>query len=233
MALPEILVSDFKGYVKIVANEFKEADIDVYIETFREQYLRHILGDGAFQDIGNEARAKWNDLLNGAYFETSDGVRRYTSGVKKALIYFIFFEYIRDNYTQTQPGAVKTLGENSTRATDLEVMNIARTRYNAGVLNLNASTQAFLEANEYFAEVVTGSVDNADNTYTLSLPLTKYLEADEVVNLGGNEYVVTAATENVNVTIDAGQTGLDFTGDLITWEPFAAVEFCPIDTAPL
>lgn len=229
MALPQILVTDFKGWVKIVGNQFKEVDLENYITEFREHYLRLIVGAGAFKDIEDQTRQKWTDLLDGVDFVDTKGERRYFAGLKKPLIYFIYFEFMRDNFTQTQPGSVKTLGENSQRSTDLEVLDVARSRYNGAVLIVNETTREFLETNKKFSESVTASVDNADNTYTLSIPSTKYLETDDSVTIDGTEYQVTAVTSNVDITIDAGQTGLDFSNDVVIWEPFEAVRFCELE----
>ena len=76
MALPSITADDFKtGWVKIVANGFKEEDLEAYIDTFRENYLRDIVGDAAYSDIETQTRQKWTDLLNGVNFVDANVVR--------------------------------------------------------------------------------------------------------------------------------------------------------------
>ena len=59
MPLPTITPDDFKGWLKIVANRFKEEDLQDYIDRFLPQYLRSMVGDAAFYDIENETRQKW------------------------------------------------------------------------------------------------------------------------------------------------------------------------------
>ncbi len=232
MALPAITIADFVGWVKIVANQFKEEDLDEYVVLFREQYLRQIVGDAAYADIDTQTRQKWTDLLNGVDYVDSDGKRQYHNGLVKPLVYFIYFEFVRDNFTSTQVGRVKGKSENSERANDIEVANIARSRYNNGILLL-ASTPCFLEANKKLVEEITGSVDNLDNTYTLSVVNTTYLEAGDTVTIDGQEYQPISVTADTNLVIDAGQTGLDFTGDEVTWEPFEDVDYCELETAPI
>ncbi len=231
MALPTItLADDFKGWVKIVANEFKESDLDEYITLYRVEYLRQILGAAAVIDITAQNLQKWNDILDGVEYVDTDNKRQFFEGLVKPLVYFIYFEYVRDNFTSSQVGKVKGKSANSERATDIEVAEVARSRYNAGVRVVN-TLKAFLEANEELTEVVTASLDNADNTYTLSIASTKYLEAGEVVIINGIEYTLTAVTADTNITLDAGQTGLDFTGDAVAWAPYSAVDFKEMEIA--
>lgn len=232
MALPIITVSDFVGWVKIVANQFKEQDLDDYIALFLEQYLRQIVGDAAYADIENQTRQKWTDLLNGTDYVGIDGQRQHHGGLVKPLVYFIYFEFVRDNFTSTQVGRVKGKSENSERANDLEILNVSRSRFNSGVLLLK-STPCFLEANKEFEEEISASVDNTDNTYTLSIANTKYLEAGDTVTINGQEHQTISVTVDTNIVIDAGQTGLDFTDDQIFWEPYKDVAFCEIETAPI
>lgn len=233
MALPVINIDNFVGWVKIVANQFKEEDLDEYVTLFREQYLRQIVGDAAYSDIDTQTRQKWTDLLDGVNYVDADGKRRHHNGLVKPLVYFIYFEYVRDNFTATQVGRVKGKSENSERANDLEVLNVSRSRYNNGIRLINDSMPCFLEANKEFKEEITASLDNADNTYTLSIPNTKYLEAGDTVEIDDQEYTTISVTADTNIVIDAGQTGLDFTGDQVIWEPYVDVEFCELEPAPI
>lgn len=232
MALPTITIDNFVGWLKIVANQFKEEDLNQYILLFREQYLRQLVGAAVYADIENQTRQKWDDLLNGVDYVDSDGNRQHHNGLLASLVAFIYFEFVRDNFTSTQVGRVKGKSENSERANDIEILNVSRSRYNNGILLL-ASTPDFLKANEEFEEEVTGSTDNLDNTYTLSIPNTKYLEAGDTVVIDGEEYQTISVTVDTSIVIDAGQTGLDFTGDLVTWKPYEDVEFCQLEAAPI
>ncbi len=232
MALPTITIDDFVGWLKIVANQFKEEDLDQYVLTFREQYLRQLVGAAAYADIEAQTRQKWTDLLDGVNYVDVNGERSYHNGLVKSLIRFIYFEFVRDNFTSTQVGRVKGKSENSERANDIEIANVARSRFNNGVL-LIASTPDFLEANEEFEEEVMAFTDNLDNTYTLSIPNTKYLEAGDTVVINGQEYQPISVTADTSIVIDAGQTGLDFTGDLVNWKPYEDVDFCQLEAASI
>lgn len=225
MALPDITAQSFDGWINIVANQFKATKLEEYIILFREEYLRQIVGDAAYYDITNESRVKWDDLLDGIDYTDKDGKRRYNVGLVKALIRFIYFEFIRDNFTSSQTGKEKGKSANSERATDIEVLDIARNRYNAGVSYINRSIAPFLEANSSFTEEVTASIDNADNTYTLNIPNTQYLQTDEKVLIDGVEYTLIDAVDDISIHIDAGAVGLDFTGKSVYWEPYGDVDF--------
>jgi hypothetical protein len=229
MALPEILITDFTGPTKIVSNQFKQETLETYIADFRAEYLRRIVGDAAFIDISAQSRQKWTDLLNGVNYTDSEGKRLIYGGLVKPLILFIYFEFVRDNFTPTQVGTVKGAGVNSDRSSDLEVVELARSRYNRAVAMVNNTLPDFLEANADFSEDVTGAIDNADNTYTLSIASTKYLEVGDFVTIDTAEYEVTALTGNTNITIDALQVGLDFSAAIVDWDPYGEVTFCEME----
>lgn len=233
MALPVISPDNFTGWTEIVANSFKEEKLQEYIDLFSEKYLRQIVGAAVYADISSQTRQKWVDLLDGIDYVDADGKRKHHVGLVKSLIYFIYFEFVRDNFTSTQTGQVKGDAENSVRAAPLEVAEIARSRFNLGASLVNESTPPFLEANQEFDEEVTGSIDEGDNTYTLSVAITKYIEAGDSVNINGTDYTVTVVVEDTALVIDAGETGLDFTGLQVTWEPFEDLEFCAIGISGL
>lgn len=232
MALPTITVDDFKGWLKIVANQFKETDLEEYISQFTEEYLTEIVGEAALVQISTQNRQKWEELLNGSdYFDIEGKLRRFL-GLRHSLIRFIYFEFVRDNFTSTQVGKVKGKSENSKRANDMEVLNITRSRYNSGVRIANTLFD-FLEVNESYGADVTSFVDNLDGTYTLNINNTKYLETDELIKIEGVEYSILSAVEDTSIDINAGQVGIDFQDKIVSWEPFSSVEFCELEFAPL
>lgn len=214
MALPQITFDDFKGFYKLTLNQFKEEDLAEYIPEFIESYIRYIVGDGAFTDIKNQDFQKWNDLVNGVDFVNEDKERVTLVGLKKLLVGFIFFEYVRDNFTTTVTGRVKGKSENSERATDIEVANIARSRFNRLVTPFNMSMKNFLEVNEALISLIGESVDLLDNRYLLTLDNPVYLNTGQKIEVGVDEYTV---IEIQLFAIDAGATGLDFTGDQVIW----------------
>lgn len=224
MALPTISPSQFTGKLKIVANQFKQEDLQYYIDTFVPQYTREVLGDAAFIDINDQTRQKWTDLLNGVNYTDANGERKVLNGFTELLKHFIYFEFIRDDWFSTQAGKVKSSFENSTRSSSIEVGNIAASRYNYAAEVICNQYENFFEANESFSEEITSSIDNADNTYTLSISNTKYLESGETVTIEAQDYVVISSIDDVSITIQAFSTGLDFTGDFVDWSPYEDVE---------
>ena len=153
------------------------------------------------------------------------GLRRFLPGLRNALIYFIYFEFKRDNFESTQAGHVQNSFENSERSSDLSVLNVARSRYNSAVLQINDSLEHFLEAYKKINVTVNTSTDNGDNTYLLNVDNTKYLEAEDSININGVEYAVDSVVENTSILITASATGLDFTNETVIWEPFKLVIF--------
>ena len=182
MALPVISASDFEGWIDIVANSFKSEKLDLYVDTFREQYLRKIVGDAVYADISAQTRQKWTDLIVGVDYVDVNGKRKHFGGLTEALKNFIYFEFVRDDFTSTQTGKTQGSAENSERSPDLSVLNIARSRFNRGVSLVNCGTPPFLEANKEFNELATSSNDEGDNTYTLDIPNTKYLRDGRICN---------------------------------------------------
>ena len=214
MALPVITPDDFKGYYKLALNEFKTEDLELYIATFMEQYVRQIIGDAAYADMLAQDFQKWLDLSNGVDFVDAGGNRKHLIGLREPLIGFIYFEYVRDNFTSTAVGKVKGKSENSERATDIEVAGIARSRYNRLVCDLNDSMKAFLEAYEALESLISTSYDLGDNRYVLVFADPKYLNTGTEIEIGVLSYSV---TEIETFGFNAGATGLDFTGQTAIW----------------
>ncbi len=214
MALPQITSADFKGFYKLALNEFKIEDLDGYTSMFIEENVRQILGDAVFSDMANQDFQKWTDINNGVDFTDSNGVRRHLTALTELLIGFIYFEYVRDNFTTTVVGKVKGKSENSERSTSLEVAGVARSRYNKKVCDFNKSMELFLDVYESISSVVSASFDLNNNSYVLSILDPVYLNTGTTINIEEESYAV---TELLNFTIDAGATGLDFTGQTATW----------------
>lgn len=227
MALPIITPTNFTGWVKIVAGDFKGAVLQEYIDVFLEQYVRQIIGDAAFLAIQNQPRQKWTDLFGGvSYVDVNDIARKY-DGLTVSLLRFIYFEFIRDNFTSTQVGKVTPNNENSITAAAQVVSTVAVSRYNSGVNILNNSLPDFLEAFEELSTPVISFVDNADDTYLINVASTKYVEDTDMVTINDVEYVVSSVTANTSFVIDGSSIGLTFSGN-VTWKPYELVEFCPM-----
>lgn len=214
MALPVITLDDFNGYYKLALNEFKNEDLELYIDTFVEQYVRQIIGDAGYIDMLAQDFQKWVDLANGVDFVDTNGVRRHLVGLREPLIGMVYFEFVRDNFTSTAQGKVKGKSENSERATDIEVAGVARSRYNRLICDLNESTKLFLEANETLSSLITAFYDLGDNRYVLVFADPKYLNTGTEITLNDEVYEVTEIT---SFGFDAGVPGQDFTGLTAVW----------------
>ena len=214
MALPVITTDDFKGYYKITLNEFTTEKLQEYISTFLEEYTRRLIGDAAYTEMAAEDTQKWLDMSNGVDFIDEDGNVKHLLGIKKPIVGFIYFEYVRDNFLSVVPGKAKTKSENSERAGDIEVAGIAQSRYNRLVCDLNKSMKLFLEVNETLDSVVVIAYDLGDNRYVLSIADPKYLNTGTEITL---DNLIYEASEIISFSIDAGATGLDFTGDTAIW----------------
>lgn len=224
MALPVIDITNFTGWTKIAGNQFRDDKLTEYITLFKEEYLRKILGDSAFLDILNTAKTKWTDLLNGVDYVDIDGDNRRNDGLVDQIVKFIYFEFIRDNFSSSQVGKVKAVNENSTILNGDEVGALVRSRYNSGVRVLHGSLFDFLENYETIIEPITGFVDNADNTYTINVASTLYLDNGDEVNIGGTDFVISGLIVDTSFVITAGSIGLSFSGNAI-WEPYELVEY--------
>lgn len=226
MALPVIDIDSFIGWLKITANDFKEADLDSYIALFQEEYTRRIIGDSAFLALID--RPKWVDLLSGVDYINLDSDNKRNTGITEQLIKFIYFEFIRDDFTSSQVGKVKAANENSSKLSGDEVGAIVRARYNSGVRVLHESVLDFLQNYEEINEPITGFVDNADNTYRIDVAKTLYLLDSDEVTIGGVEFVISGLVPDTSFVIDAGAIGLSFSGDA-SYKPYELVVFDPLE----
>lgn len=228
MPLPIIGLSNFIGWLKISANQFKETRINDYVTLFLEDYLRDILGDAAFIDIVNNTKTKWTDLLDGVDYVNEDGKNRRNYGITEQLVKLIYFEIVRDDFSSSQVGKIKANNENSVVLTGDEQSIIAMQRRNSAVRKLQGSVHDFLDNYEEIKEPITGFIDNADNTYVIQLASTKYLDNGDIVEILGVEYTISGLIVDISFIIDAGATGLSFSGNAV-WHPYEDVEFNPLE----
>jgi len=224
VALPVINIASFTGWVKISRDRFDEVGLTEYITLFTEEYLRRILGDSAFLEINSVDRQKWTDLLNGVNYTNVDDDNKKNTGITDQLTKFIYFEFIRDDFSGSQVGKVKAINENSAKLTGAELGAVVRARYNSGVRTLKESVFDFLENYEFINEPITGFVDNTDNTYTINVAKTLYLINADTVAIGGVDFVISGLVSNTSFVIDAGAVGLSFSGDAV-YSPYELVEF--------
>lgn len=229
MPLPVIAYSDFIGWIKISANTFKQGFLQEYIDDFLDKYLSEVIGDDAFSQIQDDSvpLQKWTDLIEGRMYTDSSGIVRKWEGLTGALKKFIYFEFIRDNFTNTQVGKVKPNNENSENVGNGEIANIARSRYNSASMVTRDPLNSYLEAFNELSEEITSFIDNSDDTYTINVASTEYLYDGDTVTIDNVEYVVSNVVVNTSFGIDAGQIGLSYSG-ASSWKPYEDVLYCPI-----
>jgi len=227
MAQLELTPSNFIGWERIVANDFKSEVLQSYIDTFYKKYLREIIGDEAYIAISSEDVQKWTDLLEGVNYVDVNGKKRIYDGLKTSLVRFIYFEFVRDNFTSTQVGKVSQANENSTSKEASEVVEVARSRYNEAVFCVQGLPD-FLEANEEISQEITGFVDNGGGDYTLNISSTKYLSDGNSITFEGSDYVVSNLVEDTSIDVNLGSAGLTPSGS-VSWKPYEEVSFCEIE----
>lgn len=224
MALPIILPSDFKGFYKIAANSYKSELLQDYIDQFQKKYVRDIIGDVAYLAAKGTNKTKWTDLFGGADYVDNYGKNRHSDGLQDSLKGFIYFEFTRDNFVSSNNGAAKNTSENSTPLTAIEISTIAASRFNISVDNLKSDIYIFLTEHDVISQDIASFIDNANQTYNITIADTKYLDANDEVAIDGDYYDIVSIVDATTFVINAGSTGYIFDG-AVKWYPYEDVEF--------
>jgi hypothetical protein len=219
MALPILTITDFTGRLKIGQNASN--DLDDVISEFEPLLILEVLNANCLQEIEAETlKSKYVDLLAGGYYTNKNGVKFSFTGLKEWLKNRIYAEYYRKNFNATPSGLTNNLHENSVAS---NVKAIIDTAYNQAAFIYKDHLLEFLEEFEQIETIVTNSVDNS-GSYTLSVPNTKYLYANDTVTIEGYEYTVFAVVDNVSITIVEATSELNFNGKEVVWKPFFELE---------
>jgi hypothetical protein len=235
MSLPTITIDDFTGVNKISADIYAQVDFDAYIEQSTIKYIGQILGQEALLYIKDTGTlfAKYNDLIDGvAYDNTKINSDRTVQvewfGLKSILVPLIYFDYVRDNFINTNTGNVRNRNENSEIVGNTYNSMIALGRYNNGVGNQPGLT-AFLENYNRLTKPIDSFDDLGGGNYRINTSTTFYLNNGDIITYGGVEYVVSNVQLNASFEI-SGETGLTFSGEF-QHEPFFKVNYCPLSYA--
>lgn len=149
-------------------------------------------------------------------------------GMKPFLRQFTYYWYNRNNNVGASPtGATIPNRENSSRPVAGVLRSPIMRQYNEGIKVYNDALD-FIINHRAITSGVTLIVDNANNTYTFSVPNTLYLEVGDTVKTAGLTMVTTAVVENVSFTADLGSIGLTIALDDATWEPFPEDDWNPL-----
>jgi len=223
MALPSIIYLDFQsGLFRISQAQVLRPDLDAFIAEKYAPFVREVIGDPAYIEIKNESpliKQKWLDLFDGVdYFNTDVDAMRTHRGLKRVVLGVIYFFWVRDS------GVVNTPTGNERNKNGNSESNwggyFARDRYNTVMQELQEEVYPFIENYELLSGIVGSSIDLGGNAYTINVPGTKYLYDSDVVKINGIEYTITNLIADTSFDIVASATGLDFAGELFSYEPY-------------
>ena len=214
-----LLESDFIGVYKISTDNFSE--FQNYIDQYEQMYIRAIVGDenASNMTVLGSLDQKYLDLWNGVNYTGFSDQFTINSGLKKALMGFIYFHYISDNFTNTNVGNVINSNENSSNTENTVNGQIATNRFNSSVTQVRNDINNFLSFYNTIESISTGYAILSPTSYKILIPSTKYLQANSVITINDIEYTVTSIDDNVSVNFIA-PAGSDFTGATVIWYPF-------------
>ena len=198
-----IQTTDFIGGYKISTDNFSQ--LDNYILQFEPKYLKAILGDTIYTDIeANPTFDKYADLLG--------------DSLKEALIGFIYFHYVSDNFLNTTVGNTFNNNENSSMVGNQINAQISVNRFNTACDLINTDVYDWLI--DYYSEETTSTTSSeVATTYTVLVPSTKYLNVGLNVTIDSVEYEITSLTTDTSIVFTA-PTGMSFAAKDIKWYPY-------------
>jgi len=225
MALPAIVTTDLTGWTKVSANSTMTTYLQAYIDEFYPKYVKRILGSDAFNTINTTTiTQKWTDIFDGVfYYNIACDKNLLTDGLTKAIKQLIYFEYVRDQWLNTNTGMVRNNNENAANLTLPEANRVAASRYNSASLIVD-ELRLFIDNYEDFATTITSSVDNT-GTYTINTASTLYLENGDTVKIGSTEYTVSSIVVDTSFVITEATAGLDFSNLEWVHSPYDSVDF--------
>lgn len=137
-------ITDFEsGELKISITNFQEADLQYFIDKVEPDILTCLLGSTLYDLFITDwngiafSEQRFTDIYNAFSIDYEDCYIVKSKGIKKMLMYFIYYEYVTFQQNQNRvSGTKKTTSENSERVSmvDLGIYNI----YNEGIETYNA-----------------------------------------------------------------------------------------------
>lgn len=230
MALPTITTTDFTGVLDISADTYNAAHLQEYIDTYYPYYVRQIVGNATADTVINNAiTAKYTALFTGNvyYYNIAKDRTEHINGLVYAIKRFLYFEFTRDYFVETNTGAVRNLNENSTALTPAENNAKAINRWFTGIEELKTNICLFLDNYKDFEGTIDSVTDNGGGSYTINTSSTLYLEDGDTVTIDNAEYVISSLVDNTSfdITASVGQTF----GDTYIYDPFEEVVFNSLD----
>lgn len=218
MAIPSITAADFTGLINISQSTYPGGDFTTAIATYTREFLLSYLGNKAYTDINNNARARWTTFFDGTTWTNDDGNLVTLFPVTDIIKYLIYANWVaRQPYINTATGLNANLNENSVAAT-------AGTRGVMGVERQAQAARLWEETAIPFIEeyrTVTRDITSATGagTIVVTVSSTDYLEDGDSVDIDGTSYTVSAVTGTTFEVSAASGAGWQ----KATWEPFGLV----------
>ena len=209
-----LTTDDFKtGDTRISQNQFEKDNLKSYIKEIQEEYLKNLLGDQLYLELGAElptpTTKKLLNLLNGVVYTYDLKVYDYT-GLKRMLQYLTYYYYTNDQDVQnTIIGNVAGQSRNSENLTPNSTLAFAEEKFNKAI-DYFKEAQLFIQYTNSQKRTSTGVTDNSDNTYTVAVTDTLYMVTGAAFTINGESYTFGTITENTSFTFTASSTGLNF-----------------------
>lgn len=135
----EISQSDFEGELNLPQDNTLQNVFNESINRVVEDTLRKLLGNDLYAvfeasyDSGSPDQ-KWVDIWDGLSYEDIEGFTQVFKGMRKACLYFIYYDLKKRSYSETFGGS-KRDEQNNTVAVDLFVENTYKYRIQNGGVN--------------------------------------------------------------------------------------------------
>jgi hypothetical protein len=151
-------------------------------------------------------------------------------GLKKALKYFIWVEYVRkSNYKNTISGTVEGQNENSNVLITGKISMLCRDAWNHGVMAA-LGVHRFIQYFEFYDATATSIALASGITYTVLIPDTLFLKNGDTVTINGTDYVIAGLVANTSFTIDSS-TNIATTNVRVDWTVFDEFEVEPMEVS--
>ena len=233
-----ITTTDFENEpVQIAKNQYTTANLQGFINRYEYEYLRKILGDDlltrffADLDVNNVPQSpKYVALLDGTtYLDSNDKYVIY-EGLKGALKFFIWTEYVRkSNYKNTIAGMVANTNENSNVAIMGQISVICRDAFNHGVVDA-VSANRFIQYFERYDTTASSIVFQSGVTYLVTLPSTLFLKDGDTVTIENVDYIIFHLIDDTSFEIDSA-TDISDTNVRVDWIVFDEFEVEPMNVS--
>lgn len=232
-----ITTVDFeKEPVQIAKNEYTTASLQGFIDEYEYHYLREMLGDDLltrfFGDLSGSTpqHPKFTALLNGTTYKNADGKSVIYEGLKRALQYFIWVEYVnKSQYKNTISGQVEGQNENSTILIGGKISRLCASAWNKG-WSYAMSVHRFVQYFEFYDATATSIALDSGITYTVLIPDTLFLKNGDTVKINGIDYVIANLVANTSFEIDSA-TNITGTNVQIDWTVFDEFDVEPMEVS--